>query len=115
MADAVRHEKGSSVAAQVEYALQLQAADSLFAAAKQIPSDQPLAQGNVRILENRADGDGELAAAVFALAKPGASRLARHAIDARRVIGAAARARRAVWPKPFFEEQARRLIGREVG
>lgn len=68
----------------------------------------------MRVLENGADCDGELATAITAIVEAGARALARHQVDGRRAVAVAARAGWAVLPEPFFEEGACLFIGAEI-
>jgi len=68
----MRHEKRRAVAAQTKIALQLKRANSLFGTANHIPSNQPFAERDMRVLKNCADCDGKFLVALRAAVKPGA-------------------------------------------
>ncbi len=68
----MRHKQSRAIAAQFQEPLQLERTDAFLGTAKEIPSNQPFAQRDFAILENRPDGYGELILAVGAPAQSGA-------------------------------------------
>jgi len=116
-ADSVRHEKRAAIAAQFQEPLQLKRTDSLFGTANQIPSNEPFAERNVAVLENCANGDGELLFAVGAPAQARTDFLGRIGRNRRKlglVFAFAMRAKNAVLPADAFQMLTGGLIRGEL-
>src|SRR5271165_4933518 len=54
-----------------EHSVKLMGAHALLAGAEKVIGQQPLAQGNMAILKDRANGHGELLSAIATLPDPG--------------------------------------------
>jgi hypothetical protein len=95
LADTVRHEP-SGLEGHAQGPGKLVAGDALLAGAKQVHRLKPQVHGDVAVLENSANLDGELLAALVAFPEANPGRLATHLADP--VNPAAVRANRAVRP-----------------
>src|SRR5260370_14556213 len=73
VANPVHHKTRRAVRTESEHPMNLKRADSLFGTAKQIPSNQPFSQGNVRIFKDRSDRHGELLVALRAMIQTSAN------------------------------------------
>src|SRR4051812_18615562 len=73
VANPMHHKKRGAIRTESEHPLNLQGPNPFFGTAKQIPSDQPFAQRNVRILKDRTDCDGELLVALRAMIQASAN------------------------------------------
>lgn len=98
----------SGFVADSECALDLAGGHSLFRFAEQERGEKPLVQGQVRVIENRASGDGELVVATLAVVE----RLFGFQFDSGHL---AARALRASRPAQTGEHFAAFIISREQG
>ena len=113
----VRHKKCRAVAAKFQEPLQLERTDAFLGTANQIPSDEPLAERNMAVLENRADSDGELLFATGAPAQSGADFLFGIGRDGGKhgLVGALAmRANHAAFPANAFKVFAGGFVSREL-
>ena len=110
----MHHEKRRAIAAESEHPLNLERVDALFGTAKEIPSNQPFSERDVRILENCSNRDRELLFALGTLPQPRADfghRTRFDLPDACLICVFAMRANNAIRPADFLKICTRALIG----
>lgn len=93
----------SGFKAAAEHPLKLAGADAFLAAAKQVDSLKPKAEGKMAVLKDRADTDREGLAASVALAETDPGSLALKASNPAAIGVLTVRANGTVWPKLRFD------------
>ena len=68
----MHHKERGAIRAEAKHPLNLKGANALFGTAKQVPSNQPFSERDMRILKNRTNGYRELLFAFGALIQTGA-------------------------------------------
>ena len=114
----MRHKERCPITAKLQLPLQLKRANTLLGTANHVPSNEPLAERYVAVLEYRADRHRELAVAFGATVQADADFLRRVGLDfpeALLVAVLAVRADRAFRPEDGFNVFAGGFVAGEMG